>query len=225
MHDRPSRLFVALPLSQDVRAVLYRWTRTECERLPFRKWVHRDDYHITLHFLGDCAPSQTEAIAEKLRIAADQVSPFSLQLTSHLGTFGKREQPRILWAGVAGDTSALKRLQAAVVTALTPLGFAGEERPYRPHITIARQYRRRDFSLERLTPLHPFPTTPRQEPTQQERIMQRERMTRQQQTTKREQSALQGPVTWRVSHIALFRTQPGQLPLYETVAHRPLRAT
>lgn len=45
------RLFVAAPLPSSVRLAVSAWQNTLKQELPFAKWVHPDDLHITLHFL------------------------------------------------------------------------------------------------------------------------------------------------------------------------------
>ncbi|MNR39274.1 RNA 2',3'-cyclic phosphodiesterase [compost metagenome] len=47
----------------------------------------------------------------------------------------------MLWAGVSGELEKLQELQRSVVSATAPLGFRAEERPYAPHLTLARKYR------------------------------------------------------------------------------------
>lgn len=49
--------------------------------------------------------------------------------------------PRVLWIGVSGEIEALNQLAARVYSATFPLGFSGESRAYKPHLTVARKYR------------------------------------------------------------------------------------
>ncbi|WNQ10183.1 RNA 2',3'-cyclic phosphodiesterase [Paenibacillus aurantius] len=131
------RLFLAIPAGDESRAAL----REACSRLkpsaPFRKWVHPADYHITLQFLGGVPSSQIETIKEAL--AREPLGePFRLAL-SRLGTFGASSAPRVLWAGLQGDLPSLARLQQTVTTLMTPFGYPPEDRPFKPHITLARK--------------------------------------------------------------------------------------
>ena len=52
--------------------------------------------------------------------------------------FPNPRRPRVLWVGLEGDLNALAGLQAAVEQAVTGLGYAAEERPFSPHITLGR---------------------------------------------------------------------------------------
>ncbi|GIP34306.1 RNA 2',3'-cyclic phosphodiesterase [Paenibacillus sp. J2TS4] len=134
-----ARLFIAAPISPSVKNTLERWTRTLAGELPFRKWTHPDDYHITLQFLGETSAEKQRQVEQALRFTAERHPNFSLTLNG-LGLFGPEPSPQILWAGAEGDTSALRSLQQDVVEAMCKVGYEAESRPYRPHITLARKY-------------------------------------------------------------------------------------
>ncbi|MFF2156889.1 RNA 2',3'-cyclic phosphodiesterase [Paenibacillus chitinolyticus] len=140
MTDPLERLFIAVPLSGPVRENLSDWTgRLKESGTPFHKWVHPEDFHITLKFIGDTPRSTLPALSPLLEQAAAAHSPLELTAAG-AGTFGPKDAPRILWAGLQGDLDALHRLQLDVEAACSSLGFEQEDRPYRPHITLARRY-------------------------------------------------------------------------------------
>ncbi|ULL14223.1 RNA 2',3'-cyclic phosphodiesterase [Paenibacillus sp. H1-7] len=134
------RLFIAIPVGGAQRTALQQLGNTLQSALPFSKWVHPHDLHLTLKFLGDTDPVTAKRVREKLREITAGSQPFSLGL-NELGTFGRPSSPSILWMGVRGDMNALAALHAKVETAVAPLGFAPEDRPFRPHITMARKYK------------------------------------------------------------------------------------
>ncbi|RAP73186.1 RNA 2',3'-cyclic phosphodiesterase [Paenibacillus montanisoli] len=133
------RLFAAVSVPDSVKQLLSSWCNDIEEQLPFRKWVHEQDYHITLQFLGDTPSERVSAIISALREAAAAAQTFELGMTS-LGVFGRPATPSILWAGVEGDLTQLQLLQKSVSQLLEPLGFVPEERRFHPHLTIARNY-------------------------------------------------------------------------------------
>ncbi|MEW9032358.1 MAG: RNA 2',3'-cyclic phosphodiesterase [Planifilum fimeticola] len=146
------RLFVAVPIPEAVRGQIALRLGELKKAASFRKWVHPRDLHITLQFLGECSPRTCERVKERLGEMAPTLDPFRLKL-GDLGLFGNPRSPRILWSGVEGELEALGRLQRAVVGRLSPLGFPAETRPFRPHLTLARNCRQRDFSLRELEAL------------------------------------------------------------------------
>jgi len=133
------RLFVAVHLSPDASASLGAWADKLKPQASFRKWVHPQDYHITVQFLGDTPRERIPELTEGLSAAAAEHAPFTLGV-HEAGVFGASVSPRILWAGIRGDVDALAKLQRSVVSRMETYGFVPEDRPYRPHITIARKF-------------------------------------------------------------------------------------
>ncbi|WP_166238972.1 RNA 2',3'-cyclic phosphodiesterase [Paenibacillus turpanensis] len=133
------RLFAAVPLPDSIKDTLQHYTAQLRKQLSFHKWVHREDFHITLKFLGDVRQEQLEGIGPAFQKAAQELTSFSLQLNG-LGSFGPPKSPSILWVGVKGELEVLQRLHQAVERAVQPYGFAPEDKTFRPHITIARKW-------------------------------------------------------------------------------------
>jgi 2'-5' RNA ligase len=134
------RLFIGLSLSQVVTDRLAGIIEEMAARLPFRRWTHPADLHVTLHFLGDTPIQQADAIRDAIAATAAEAPPIPLALTGP-GTFGPAGAPRVLWCGLAeqGAPGALAALHAALAPRLAVAGCALEARPFRAHITLARQ--------------------------------------------------------------------------------------
>ncbi|TJY41050.1 RNA 2',3'-cyclic phosphodiesterase [Cohnella pontilimi] len=134
------RLFIGLSLSDEVTSRLAAIMEQMSGRLPFRRWTHPADLHVTLHFLGDTPIERLDAIREATAVTAAETPPITLALTEP-GTFGPAGAPRILWCGLAeqGAPGALAALHAALAPRLAAAGCALEARPYRAHVTLARQ--------------------------------------------------------------------------------------
>ncbi|AZK46377.1 RNA 2',3'-cyclic phosphodiesterase [Paenibacillus lentus] len=133
------RLFVAVPLPNPVKERLHSWCLERQNDLKFRRWVHPADYHITLQFLGDTPPEKVAPILEVLQKAAAEIEPFRLEAAG-IGVFGSPSRPRVLWSGVQGEMTSLHQLHSRVTAANAELGYVPEERPYAPHITLARKF-------------------------------------------------------------------------------------
>ncbi len=136
------RSFVAVELTDAVRQALADVQRNLKAQAPpgAVRWTRPDSIHLTLQFLGDVLPDQVEAIAGALRGACAGRAPFAFEL-SGAGVFPNAKRPRVVWVGVIEPSGALSALQQRVVEALTPLGFAPEERGFTPHLTIGRAAR------------------------------------------------------------------------------------
>jgi 2'-5' RNA ligase len=132
------RSFVAIELPDEARRGLAR-LRRELERNEHRfvKWVDPKGIHLTLKFLGNIPAAQVSEITEAIKEASHEISPFDLEI-SGLGAFAGLRQARVLWVGVGGDLDRLSGLQQNIDSVLAALGFAREERPFVPHLTLAR---------------------------------------------------------------------------------------
>lgn len=130
------RLFVALPISEEIRESLKRLQAAGCETDFPARWVSPEGMHLTLVFLGWTDPALQSKIEERVDKAARATSPFSLHVKG-LGTFPKPQAPKIIWAGVE-EAVDLIALQRRLSIGMADLGFESESRPYRPHLTLGR---------------------------------------------------------------------------------------
>jgi 2'-5' RNA ligase len=124
------RLFVGIPLPEDVRDTLVRL----CGGLPGAKWVDRDEMHITVRFIGEVDGGTARDIDDALcRISAPA---FALTLAG-IDVFAQSGKVRTLWAGVRKEP-LLMHLREKVESAMVRTGLPPERRKYKPHITLAR---------------------------------------------------------------------------------------
>jgi len=131
------RLFVAVDPSIEVRARIERAMTRLRAQAPKAKWVNADGLHLTLAFLGEVEQGRANALAAALGAVTAQRAPFALHLAGG-GCFGAPHKPRVLWVGATGDTAPIVALAKAVSEALIPFGITPEDRPYAPHLTLAR---------------------------------------------------------------------------------------
>lgn len=159
---KPDRthLFVAVPIPDSMKQQLIEGCLQIKEQIPFKKWVFSADYHITLKFLGVVDNETMIRLKPLIGEIASKQSSFYLSIEG-LYTFGKTTSPRILWTGVKGDMNPLSILQKNVDTAMESLGFIAENRPYTPHITLAKNYAGKEpfesILLEQAVKHLPFP--------------------------------------------------------------------
>ncbi len=145
------RIFIAIPLPKEIKDALSVWVEQCKGDLAFTKWVHPEDYHITVQFLGDTSPNRIKDIKENLEEIA--LGQKAIQLSvGKIGVFGRPANPRILWAGVDGELENLQSLQRRVTEGNRKLGYIPEDRSYSPHISLARKYREdRRLSADQLS--------------------------------------------------------------------------
>jgi RNA 2',3'-cyclic 3'-phosphodiesterase len=100
------------------------------------RWVPARNIHLTIKFLGDVSPSNLEILTKILQSEVSRYKPFEIRVAS-LGAFPSMRRPRVVWVGVEAP-SVLQSLQRAVEVETVRLGYAAEDRPFSPHLTLGR---------------------------------------------------------------------------------------
>jgi 2'-5' RNA ligase len=138
------RLFVALTLPPEVRREAGRRIEAERRKLPRARWVHADNLHLTLVFLGEVEEGRVAALSTALTAAFGAHPPPTLQIVG-AGTFPppsrRGRPPRVAWIGVSCATGveALRALHRDVSAAVQgAVDVTLDDRPYAPHLTLAR---------------------------------------------------------------------------------------
>ncbi|HMF56627.1 MAG TPA: RNA 2',3'-cyclic phosphodiesterase [Pyrinomonadaceae bacterium] len=138
-HPLTCRVFCAVPLTEEVRESAARHMESLRASLPYVRasWERPEKMHITLKFLGEIEESRVEALSRAAERAAHEAESFTLSI-SGAGAFPARGNPRVLWLGIKDETGGLYGLQRALETETEREGFRREQRPFHPHLTIAR---------------------------------------------------------------------------------------
>lgn len=127
------RLFVALTPPDEVTETLRVTTAALRELAPKLRWTRPEQWHVTLVFLGEVDDGLVGELSRRLERAATRHPPLSLSLGGG-GRFGNR----VLWTQVQGDRDNLRRLAGSAAAAARRSRLPVEDRPYRPHVTLAR---------------------------------------------------------------------------------------
>jgi len=141
------RLFVAVPLPGPARAAveaLVARVRLAPEPAPGQRrdtqdvrWVRMDGLHLTLRFLGPTDPARLPQARSAVTAAAAGVASFEMGLAG-AGAFPNPARPRVLWLGLGRGLEALEALSVRLSRALADCGWPHDDRPVRPHLTLAR---------------------------------------------------------------------------------------
>ena len=139
--DARLRLFLGLRLPGGVLDAIERWQH---ERLHGVREVTRENLHVTLAFLGHRPAGGLDAIVRELRAAAAAAGPdLRLAATGYRET---RSVAMLVHEDVGGGATALA---ADLHGRLERLGvYRPEERPWLPHVTVARFKERPRLRLE-----------------------------------------------------------------------------
>ena len=135
------RLFVAIELSEAVAAsaldLISRLRSAAAKLAPQSRitWVTAERLHITVRFIGHVEDSKGDAVRGVL--AALPGERFDLTIAG-VGTFPPKGGPRVIWAGLTAGRPQLISLEKLVSDRLREAGVPPEERPFNPHVTLAR---------------------------------------------------------------------------------------
>ena len=131
------RIFIAVELDPALhQAVIDLQQRLQTAGARIR-WSKPGQLHFTLRFLGEITPAQLALAKIATREAVDDTEPFTIAL-QRLGAFPSLHRPQVVWVGVEEGAAELQALAAKLEEHLTRHHFPPEERPFKPHLTLAR---------------------------------------------------------------------------------------
>jgi len=132
------RAFVAVKIPSEIRHGLAEIRRQLKRTGADARWVKPDNVHLTLRFLGNDVPSRiVDAIGGSLHDRLKSVQPFRITVGG-LGAFPNVTKPRVVWLGIEPTDGPLLELREAVEDAVEEVGWAREDRPFAPHLTLGR---------------------------------------------------------------------------------------
>ncbi len=124
------RLFTAIKIPNEIANIL----AIKQGGIRNARWIEKEDFHITICFIGDVE----QHIAEQILLALERVKfeqPMEIEIIG-FDIFGHKK-PRALIANIKHNL-ALDELRKATQHQLQLLGLMPETRKFIPHITIAR---------------------------------------------------------------------------------------
>lgn len=129
------RLFIGIPLAPEVASELAilvdHIRRDHNSSVAGLRWMPPESWHITLQFLGNTDEAHYECLIAHL--AAVRAAQFPVRI-EELDAF---ERAGVVFADVSA-TPKLIALARDVTEATSRCGFVAEDRPFHPHITLAR---------------------------------------------------------------------------------------
>lgn len=132
------RAFIAVELPISIQDAIQQQTFQLRQALDpsLVRWTPAHSVHLTLKFLGDVSPANLNLLTEMLTREAEQHPAFDMRV-GNIGSFPTSRQPRVIWVGLYAP-AVLGSLQRGIEAAAARLGYAPDDRPFSPHLTIGR---------------------------------------------------------------------------------------
>jgi len=131
------RLFLAGVVPEAVKQSLEAQLEPVRAATPQARWLPPESLHLTLVFLGSVPDPTVPVLRQAFAGVCGRHHALSLTL-SGVETFGPSRSPKVLATTLGGDVELLQALVTDARHAAEPLVALEPERPFRPHLTVAR---------------------------------------------------------------------------------------
>jgi len=128
------RLFLALDIAPSIRGRIAQFMGGVRGFAPDARWASAESLHLTLKFIGEWPPEKLEDLKRALAGVRGQPPEITFSGT---GFFPTPRSARVFWIGIQAGPE-LASLAGAVDATTSVLGIEKEQRPFAPHLTLAR---------------------------------------------------------------------------------------
>jgi RNA 2',3'-cyclic 3'-phosphodiesterase len=148
------RAFFGVPLPDMQRERLDFFMQRCATAAPDFRWSDPHNLHLTVRFIGSIESDMVDEIANRVESSPGQA--FDVELGA-VGTFNRGRLARVVWLGLRHGGDELRRLAERVEQECQVAGLEAEERPFSPHLTLARAKGREGATLPALPDLPDLP--------------------------------------------------------------------
>jgi 2'-5' RNA ligase len=133
------RLFIAISLPEAIKDEIEKAQGELRRALPGDdvRWTKREQFHLTLRFLGNVSVNRTEALIRSAQEACKNYSAMRL-CAERVGFFPHLRSPRVIWAWVHDREDLLPKLQSAIELAVKDFTTEAAEEKFTGHVTLGR---------------------------------------------------------------------------------------
>jgi 2'-5' RNA ligase len=133
------RLFIAIPVPEAIKDEIKKAQDELRAALPKGavRWAGRDQFHLTLRFLGSVEVQHLDRLATEVRRACESFRAVRLRAEG-IGFFPNLRSPRVIWVSIRDHNGELVRLHTAIDEAVREFTAEKAEKDFTPHITLGR---------------------------------------------------------------------------------------
>ncbi|MGM0411315.1 MAG: RNA 2',3'-cyclic phosphodiesterase, partial [Bacillota bacterium] len=139
------RLFIAINISDRSRKLINNKINILKEEIKENiKWVDKENWHITIKFLGEVKENKIDNIKNKIKNLSEY-EKFYLQFNK-INAFPNLNYPKVMYLAINKSQGILKNIHKEIENELLKINFKKEDREFTPHLTIARTKKRSDLN-------------------------------------------------------------------------------
>jgi len=131
------RLFIGVPIEspKSVQQVEV-WKKNLHLNRNVLNWTIPQNWHITLFFLGSTEESEVPVLRQLIEESFSKIQAYQTELRG-VGVFPNTNNPKVLWLGL-DDLQPIMPAYSKLGEMLQQNGFSFDQKPLKPHLTIAR---------------------------------------------------------------------------------------
>ena len=131
------RLFIGIPIEspKSVQQVEV-WTKDRHLNRNVLNWTIPGNWHITLFFLGSTEESAIPLLQQLIDESFGKILAYQAELCG-VGVFPNMHNPKVLWLGLE-NLQPLQSAYSRLGELLQQNGFLFDQKPLKPHLTLAR---------------------------------------------------------------------------------------
>ena len=131
------RLFIGIPIESPKSVQqLEVWKRNRHLNRNVLNWTIPENWHITLFFLGSTEDSAVPLLKRLIDESFSKIQAYQTNLC-RVGVFPNTHNPKVLWLGLQ-NLQPLMLAYSMLGELLQQNGFSFDQKPLKPHLTIAR---------------------------------------------------------------------------------------
>lgn len=131
------RLFIGIPIeSAKLVQQVEVWKKDQQLNRNVLNWTPPGNWHITLFFLGGTEESVVAVLQQLIEESFSKIQAYQTELRG-VGVFPNTLNPKVLWLGLE-DLQPLMSAYFQLGELLQQNGFSFDQKPLKPHLTIAR---------------------------------------------------------------------------------------
>lgn len=130
------RTFIAIDIPLNQRIIDFITKAKSMLKDSGIKWIQKEQIHLTIKFLGETDNKRIDDTHSVLSAISKNYDPFEL-IIQNAGIFKNIRIPRIIWLGIR-ENDILNSLNKEINSQLSVLGFAADQKLFKPHLTVGR---------------------------------------------------------------------------------------